>query len=405
LPLEPAIQPHALRTARLLLAGRFARSVWQGALVVDFVLYLHAMGWTPLAISMVLAGALVLGAALTLVLGPLSDRFGRRRFLLAYDAVQGIAAAVAALATAPAPLAIAAIVGGFGRGGNGAAGPFAPVEQAWLAWCIPPARRGTFYGYNAASGFLGNAAGALLAGVPGWIGGAAPPAAAYRPLFWLTAVLSAVTFVLIRAGHDGEAAAEPPPQADTAEQSRENSLMFRMALANLLNGTGLGLTGPLITYWFAVRFDHGPGSIGPLFALGFLLAAASSLAGGRLGRRIGVVRAVVAMRLAALALLILLPFAGSFAMAGLIYTARTVLNRGTTGGRAAVSVGIVRASRRGLASALANVALQIPRALGPVLAGMLYETGMFAAPFFIAAAFQAGYLWLYDRSFRHLDLR
>ncbi len=393
-------------TAWLLISARFVRSVWQGALVVDFALYLRALDWSGVQISWVLAAALLSGAALTMVLGPLSDRLGRRRFLLGYDLLQGAAAAVAFATTAPLPLAAAAILGGFGRGGNGAAGPFSPVEQAWLAQCVPAAERGPFYSLNAALGFLGMAAGALIAGLPGWMDGAAPPASAYRPLFAVTAVLSLVAFALLAAGHDAKDAATPRSAAHEAtekiERRQENALIRRLVVANALNGAGLGLSGPLLTYWFALRFHHGPGSLGPMIAAGFVLAAGGSLFARWLTRRIGIVRAVVMMRAAGLLLLFMLPFATSFAVASALYIGRTVLNRGTSGPRSALSIGLVRPSRRGFSAASANVALQIPRSIGPVLAGICYDAGWFSEPFVAAALFQAAYVWLYDRSFRNV---
>lgn len=63
------------------------------------------------------------------------------------------------------------------------------------------------------------------------------------------------------------------------------------------------------------------------------------------------------------------------------------------------------ANRRGFSAASANVALQIPRAIGPVLAGFWYEAGLLAEPFLVAAVFQAAYVWIYDRSFRDVTLR
>jgi len=77
--------------------ARGARSLGQGALVAAFTLYLQALGWSASAIGATLSGALLVGATLTLVIGPLSDRAGRRRFLLGYEALQ----AAAALLTAP----------------------------------------------------------------------------------------------------------------------------------------------------------------------------------------------------------------------------------------------------------------------------------------------------------------
>jgi MFS family permease len=395
------------RTSWLLVSARGVRSVWQGALVVDFALYLRALGWSAVSISTVLAMALLVGAGLTMLLGPLSDRFGRRRFLLAYDAAQGVAAAIAFITTAPATLAAAAIVGGFGRGGSGAAGPFSPVEQAWLAQCVPASRRGPFYSLNAAVGFLGMAIGAVLAGLPQWTAGATPPADAYRPLFAATTLLSVVCFALVAAGKDARsdlapAAVEPDR---SVERQRENRMIRQLVIANSLNGMGLGLTGPLMSYWFALRFHQGPGEIGPIIAISFVLAAGSSLFSGWLMRWMSVVRTVVVMRTAGLLLLLALPFAPSFALASVLYIGRTVLNRGTSGPRSAVNVGIVRAARRGFSAASANVALQIPRAIGPMLAGLCYEVGLLAEPFVAAAVFQAAYVWIYDRSFRDVTLR
>jgi hypothetical protein len=50
-----------LRATRLLLAARFVRSIGQGALAVDFTLYLRALGWSAVAISALLSAALMIG--------------------------------------------------------------------------------------------------------------------------------------------------------------------------------------------------------------------------------------------------------------------------------------------------------------------------------------------------------
>lgn len=136
---------------------------------------------------------------------------------------------------------------------------------------------------------------------------------------------------------------------------------------------------------------------------GFAMAALASLATGRLSRMVGVVRAVVAMRLVGLVLLVALPFAPSFGLAGLLYVGRAVFNRGTSGARNALSVSIVRPRRRGFAVSVTNVSMQVPRAIGPVFAGLLFEAGHLALPFLIGAAFQAAYIIIYDRSFRNSD--
>ncbi|HVB84447.1 MAG TPA: MFS transporter, partial [Rhodanobacteraceae bacterium] len=125
--------PRLPRNVRLLLAARGARSVGQGATVASFSLYLHALGYSGAAIGTVLMAGLLFGALMTLIVGPLSDRRGRRGLLLGYEVAAAIAALAAMLSRTEWVLIAAATIAGFGRGANGAAGPFAPVEQAWLA--------------------------------------------------------------------------------------------------------------------------------------------------------------------------------------------------------------------------------------------------------------------------------
>ena len=395
------------RTTRLILATRFVRSIGQGALAVDFALYLRALDWSAVEISAVLSVALLVGVVLTLVAGPLSDRHGRRRFLFVYEAAQVVAGLAALLSSQPTILTVAAMVGGFGRGGNGAAGPFAPVEQAWLAQSVALVRRGPIYSLNAALGFLGNAVGAMLAALPSRLDANLPGALAYRPLFLLWAVGSLVCCALILRTPDHETAetgnlSAVEPSVRGVER-RENSLVLRLMIANLMNGVGVGATGPLIAYWFAVRFGKGPAEIGTLMAGGFLMVAVASLGAGWLSRWLGMVRAVIAMRLVGLVLLIALPLVPSFGLAAALYMLRGMFNRGTTGARSALSVSIVRPHRRGFAASMANVSMQIPRSVSPILTGFLFAANALALPFFIGAAFQGAYLWLYYWSFRYVD--
>ncbi len=395
------------RTTRLLLTTRFIRSIGQGALAVDFSLYLRALNWSAVSISVVLSVALLVGVVLTLFAGPLSDRGGRRRFLFAYEAAQCVAGLSALLSAQPALLYVAAMVGGFGRGGNGAAGPFSPVEQAWLAQSVSPLRRGPVYSLNAALGFLGNAAGALIAALPARLETVLPGAVSYRPLFLLTAVGSLLCCALILRTPDSEAVrAHGAAVAEPASEGvvrQENRLVLRLMIANLMNGAGVGATGPLIAYWFAERFGEGPAEIGPLMAGGFLMAAVASIAAGWLSKWLGIVRSVIAMRLVGLVLLVALPFAPSFGLAATFYVLRAMFNRGTTGARSALNISIVRPQRRGFAASMANVSMQVPRSVSPVLTGFLFAAGDLTLPFLIGAAFQGAYLAFYYWSFGQVD--
>ena len=127
--------------SRLLILVRGVRSIGQGALVVDFALYLRALHWSGGEIGALLTASMISGIVLTALVGPLSDRIGRKSLLLGFEATR-IAAALIALSTANPPLLVAAaLLGQYGRGGSGSAGPFGPVEQAWLARSVAAEER------------------------------------------------------------------------------------------------------------------------------------------------------------------------------------------------------------------------------------------------------------------------
>jgi len=401
--------------ARRIILARAARSVGQGALVATFTLYLHALHWTAPQIGAVLSAGLFVGAALTLWIGPLSDRLGRRQFLLAYEVVLAGCAGVACVASTPWLLVPAAVLGGFGRGANGAAGPFGPLEQSWLARGTPPAARARVFSLNSTLGMLGMALGAMLAAAPHWLAAALPPQWALRSLFVLPLLGSAAGFWLLLQADDAPRAqppgAAPPSACATAEtaaatqarHTRENILLWQLAGVNALNGLGIGMVAPLMAYWYLLRYGHGPASIGPALAASFVCAALGAQLAGWLTQRVGAVPAVVAMRSAGLVLLLLTPLSPVFWAAAGLYALRAAANQGTMGVRQALTVSLTGADRRGLAATVNNVSIQIPRAIGPLLGALLLHQGWLVAPFVAAVGLQAAYLLLYRRFFRGID--
>jgi MFS family permease len=392
--------------ARGLIAVRTLRSVGQGLLVVDFVLYLKALHWSAAAIGALLTLGALVGAALTLAVGPLSDRYGRRRFLLLYQALTAAGAAAIMLWPSTGVLVAASSLLGLGRGANGTAGPFGPAEQAWLAQVSRPQWRGWVFSLNSGLAFAGMGVGALLAAAVGVTG--LSGAAMYRPLFGAAAVVALANGLQLRSLREaprtrrvGASPQEGPPREDPAGEAalrrRENTALLRLALINGVNSLGIGLMGPLLPYWFASRFGLGPATIGPIYALTFFLTAASSLATGVLAQRVGLVRSVVWTRLAGVALLAALPLMPNYALAALAYVVRSMLNRGSTGARQAFGVGLVRDARRGWAASVNALSFRLPSAVGPALTGWLFSAGDFALPFVLAAGLQLAYAVLFGR--------
>lgn len=398
-------RPPLPRNVHLLIGMRAVRSVGQGAMVAAFTLYLHALGWSATAIGAVLMGALLFGTLLTIIIGPLSDHGGRRAFLLGYDLVQALVALIAMLTTTPWLLVVAAVIGGFGRGANGSAGPFSPVEQAWLAIELPMQRRGSVFSTNSAVGYIGMGVGALAAALPAWWLGHAMGAEDYRLLFVLPLAGSLASFALMWPAREPRVFASRDRRTHAVDTVRrtENRLLAKLVLANSLNGLGIGLIGPLIAYWFAIKFQRGLIDIGPGLALAFIIGAAGSVLAGALARRHGIMNTVLWMRGVGVVLLVAMPLVPWFWAAMALYIARGASNRGPGGVRQALAAGLTRVERRGLASSLQNISIQLPRAIGPVIGGALFHAGYLTLPFLLGAALQLGYLVLYARFFSRTE--
>ncbi|MGE5624726.1 MAG: MFS transporter [Bacillota bacterium] len=387
-----------------LLAARTVRSIAQGAMVADLSLYLNDLGWSGLAIGLVLTAAGLCAAGLGILVGYLSDGSRRKPYLLGYELVT-VACGLAPLVTQTMPVLAAAIVlGGFGRGLGGAAGPFGPVEQAWLAEAVPMEDRAWIYSINYALGFFGMALGALCGVVPGLLLGSRTPAEAYSLLFMIVVAGALMNLVLLAATPERERGERLPPGARAERMQRwENHLLWRLARLNAFNGISMGLVGPLISYWFALRFRAGPDSIAPVMASTFALTGVLALYTGKLAMRHGLSRAVVWSRGIGVVMLAALPFMPWFWLAALVYMLRLASGGASVGARQAQIVSLVRDERRGLASSINAASFQVPQSAGPAIAGPLIAAGFFVAPFCLAAALQLAYVVGYDRMFGRYD--
>jgi MFS family permease len=385
----------------------------QGILVVDLTLYLMALGWNGFHIGLVLSAAGLTGAVLGLFVGIASDRIRRKPFLLIYEGIVILSSFALLLTHQSLLLATAIVAAGFGRGANGAAGPFSPVEQAWLAENVTPSRRGVIYSANTGFGFFGMGIGALLAMMPEFINhwmnvsqtNHLLQAEAFRPLFVILPITSIINFILITKTDESYQGTKKAKKGmiDVEELTilrEENKKLKGLFFLNSFNGLAIGLTGPLISYWFATKFGVGPASIAPIMAATFFITGFASLFTGKISQKAGIVTSIVWTRSIGLLLLVLLPLSPYFWLASVIYVLRSALNRGSIGNRQALTIGLVRDKRRGFATSLNAVSSQLPQSFGPSISGFLFNLGELQIPFYAGAVLQGIYLVLYRRFFK-----
>jgi len=369
-------------------------------------IYLALIGFNAVRLGTLFAVTALTSAALTASIGILSDRLGRKVFVVGLPLLTAVAAVAFILSRNLAVIFACAALGSFGRGagaGGGAVGPYAPAEQAYIADATPSVVRNTVFGRLAFASAVGAVIGNLLAAVPdlaarlGLHG-----TAAYRPAFLIVGLLALAAGLLAVPITNRKAAPRPSGGRAWNLSRPSRGMLLRLWATNSVNGLAMGFIGPFITYWFYRRYGVGPGTIGVLYTVINLATLASILAAAPVAHRLGLVRTVVIGRTFQALLLIPMVLAPTFWMAGVVYLVRMCAQRIAMPLRQSFVMAMVPSEERGTVAGLSNLPAQATSVMSPTLAGYLFEHVSLALPFEVGALFQLMNTALFYAFFRRV---
>lgn len=410
--LAAALRPDWMsRNVAVLTCARIPMSATRALAGVVVPIYLALIGFSAVELGELFLTAALATTVISGMSGPVSDRFGRRVFLVGVPMLTALAAVIFAFTTRPALLFAGAALGAFGRGagaGAGAVGPYQPVESAAVAESTAARWRNAAFGRLFAASSVGALAGGLLATLAGAAHlRAAAALGAYRPVFLIAAVLSAGTALL------GLAVREPVhltagrapgtgkrPGGGIRFPRRSLPLLVRLWVTNTVNGAAVGMFGPFVTYWFFRRFGAGPAQLGLLYAAINAVTVASGLSAAGVARRIGLLRSIVLVRGVQALLLVPMVMAPTLWAAGAVYLVRMGVQRIALPLRQSFVLAAADPGELASVAALSNVPGQLASAGAPVAAGYVFEELSLTLPFVIAAALQSLNALLYWAFFR-----
>lgn len=373
-------------------------------------IYLAIQGFSALSLGLMFTIVAISSAILSATIGLLSDRLGRKPFLVIIPWLAALAALVFAFSHGVILLFIFAALGSFGRGagaGAGAIGPYQPAEQALLAGTVPARYRNNLFGRVAFASSLGSllGSGPLLA-LPTVLAAiglvALSGQASYRFAFLIMALVSLIAGLLalpisdplMRERSALAVSGESPGKTDARRRlrftiSRQTwPLLLRLWTTNSLNGLAVGFIGPFITYWFYRRYGVNAVTVGLLYSIINLGALVANLGAARLAARLGLVRAIVVSRTLQAILIVPMVLAPTFWLAGVFYFVRMLAQRAGLPLRQSYVMGVVPPEERGSVGALSNIPMQVTSAISPSLAGYLFDHVALALPFEIGALLQ-----------------
>lgn len=380
------------RDAKLLVLAGGVNSIPFGVNVVALPIYLtDHLGYDPVVSGTVFTIQGVVAVLLTIPLGIVADRFGRKRMVI----LGGIVAAASFLLL-PFAASISVLYVSAALAGLAGALAFAPL-QALLAETSTDENRTVVFGVSFFVQSAATALASLAASVPELLLGAGwAVVPAYTTLFLgAAAALLAGPVVLSRITVPDRRRA---PTAGFLSR-RSSGAVTKFFASNIIIGLGAGLVIPILSLWFFLKFRQDETFTGPLFALGNLTNAIAFLVSPILARRYGMVRTIVALQGSATLFLLgmaAVPGTGTFLpVASLLYLARNAAMNMSGPVSSSFLMGAVDAEERSSASAVVGFSFRLPNALSTTFGAAMMERNTDVPLYVTTALYSVGVLAFY----------
>jgi predicted MFS family arabinose efflux permease len=389
-----------LRNLRSILAVQALRAFAYGFATVVLGTALADGGLSDTQVSLVFTAMLAGNALVSIVVGRVGERVGRRRMYAILLGAMGAAGTVYAFSSSLPLLILVALSGTLSTDAN-ESGPITSLEQAMLGSSPPSLRARVFGRYNAVA-YVAGAAGALAGGGPALVRRSIPSLPADQR--WLL-LFPIVGLACVALATRLSTAVESGRRPGRRPLERSRSIVARLAALFGLDAFAGGfVVSTFVAYWFARRFGTSAETMGVVFFAVGLLQAGSSIASGRLAGRIGLLNTMVFTHLPSNVLLALVPVMPTVATAVAVLLLRSALSQMDVPARQAYVVTMVDPAERTAAAAYTNTARYLVRPFGAGGAGIAMEHVAIGAPFVLAGALKIVYDLAIYTVFRRVPL-
>ncbi len=333
-------------------------SIWQ--------LYLKSAGYTGGIIGLYnLVNGLVM-TVLVIPAGVMADRTGRKKFLFLGAVLSACSTFLIVVFIGIPYLILSALLSGFS---------WALVQPALNALVADKAGRKMETVYSMSSFIMGfcMAAGSLIGWIPeklvlnGW-----SYFEAYRVMMLMAGLIQLSTILLIAPITDQKIESKPVHKIAFA-RIRGNKILMRLFMLNIFVGFGAGLSIPLFSYYFSVKFNVESGPIGTMYMVVNIVGSFLYLGAIPLSRRFGVINGVVIPQAISVPLLALIPYSGSFIAASVLYVCRSVLMNMVTPLMQTLYMNLSHPEDRATVTAFSSIFWGLPNSISSQLGGILMD--------------------------------
>jgi MFS family permease len=388
---------------RLLFATRIVRMFSYGLLAVILALYLSATGLSDAEIGLLLTLTLLGDTLISLWITTRADRFGRKKMLLIGAALMIFAGILFAFTRDFYLLLFAATIGVISPSGN-EVGPFLAIEQSALAQTLSAEKRTLVFAWYQLAGSLATAFGSLAGGGLSQImqNGGAAPLSSYRVIILVYAALGmalGVLFNFVSPQVEVHANENGGTKVNLLGLGKSSKTVLRLAALFSVDAFAGGfVVQSIVAYWFHVRYDVNPATLGAIFFGANIFAGISALSAAWIAKRIGLLNTMVFTHVPSNILLILVPLMPNLPLAITMLLLRFSISQMDVPTRQSYTMAVVSPGERSSAAGVTGIARTLGASLAPIFAvPLIGVTALSGLPFIISGMLKL----IYDFSLFH----
>jgi len=394
------------RDLKLLLLSMTTRRVVTGFLQVVSAIYFSLLGFSPLTIGLLASIANVTSAFHHISFGILSDRYGRKPFLLLGSVFATLRLVIFATTQDFWLLALGQGLGAMGEG----AGAGQPVVSGYIADKTKPKERVSVFSTLAVTNAIATSVGFAVAGLPQSLQSilGLDLVGAHVPLFSIGIIFSALSFLLFIPITDVRHEERNGEKDKRMPNVKSWSVIGKFSLVRAASGLGWGFIDSLATLYFYLRFAVGSDALGLIFAVervtSILTYAFIPVTVGRLGE----VGTLTWSRILSAVFTVVFILTSWYPLAAFLFIVLRLILMFSMPVRQSFAAGIVDPGETGTTIGISNFARMGVRSAAPTITGYMFESVSLSAPFLIGASLMAlsGFLYhIFFRSHQRSDSR
>ena len=394
------------RDGWLIMTARTLRTLAQASIAVFFAFYLDLLGFSLTEIGLLITVGSVGSAVLSSSVIFIGETLGRRRLLIIFSLITGVAGIGYALTDRYLLLAgITFFVGSMAISGSGPRGPFNPLETAALPDTASAERRTDLYAVagigQRIARFVGTLSASLPLGFVVWFG--MSELDSYKVMFVLYTVimlLSAAVYLGLSPAMDSRSTHGRFQNPFTLPSRR--TIFSLAAIFSVDSFATRFVFFSLVALWFKTKFGLDLAQVSFMFAGSMVMNGISLWFAAKLSNRIGMLNTIVFTHIPAVIFTIAIPFAPWAWLAITFWFSRAFFSQMDNAPRQSYTMSIVNRDERVAMAGISNVSQATLGAGVPSLAMWLWQAVSASAPFIAAGLFKTVYLTALYFAFRNV---